>query len=158
MGHVVAMRLWMMLAIGAACLAIMPASSLAASGKVIKVLPQFLDAQGRHTLSPSLYERDAYQAHLRKHPELRSGLRFAIQWRAKGATNLKLRVELRGMRENKVQTRTLETPVERKAALEQWAMLVLSGDDYKQFGELSAWRATLWDGDQLLAEQKSFMW
>ena len=43
----------------------------ASTGRVFKVLPHFLDTNGVHTLSPSLYERDAYQAHLRQHPEKR---------------------------------------------------------------------------------------
>ena len=34
----------------------------------------------------------------------------------------------------------------------------LSGEEYQKLGELSAWRATLWEGDRLLAEQKSFLW
>ena len=51
--------------------------SEAASAKIIKVLPHLLDRDGRHTLSPSLYERDAYQAILRAHPIQRSALRFA---------------------------------------------------------------------------------
>src|SRR6266567_3807500 len=54
----------------------------AASGRIIKVLPHLLDRGGRHTLSPSLYERDAYQAFLRKNPGQCSGLRFDIQWKA----------------------------------------------------------------------------
>ena len=31
----------------------------AGSGKLLKVLPHFLDREGRHALSPSLFERDA---------------------------------------------------------------------------------------------------
>ena len=38
------------------------AGAAAATGSVIKVLPQFLDLKGRTALSPSLYDRDAYQA------------------------------------------------------------------------------------------------
>jgi hypothetical protein len=34
----------------------------------------------------------------------------------------------------------------------------VTGDEYKKLGELVAWRVTLWDGDKLLAEQKSFLW
>src|SRR5437899_2397501 len=34
----------------------------AATGRIIKVLPHLLDLQGHHALSPSLYDRDAYQA------------------------------------------------------------------------------------------------
>ena len=37
----------------------------AATGRVLKVLPFYLDAQGRDALSPSLFDRDAYQAQLR---------------------------------------------------------------------------------------------
>jgi hypothetical protein len=42
--------------------------------------------------------------------------------------------------------------------LRRWDSLVLGGADYKNFGELIAWRATLWRDDQLLSEQKSFLW
>ena len=68
----------------------------ASSGKVLKVLPHYLDLQGRHAVSPSLYERDAYQADLRRHPERISGLRFDIHWQASHATSapLRLRAEL----------------------------------------------------------------
>ena len=62
-----------------ACLLALEVSALAASGKIIKVLPFFLDLKGRHSLHPSLYERDAYQAYLRQHPELRSGLQIDVQ-------------------------------------------------------------------------------
>src|SRR5258705_13546151 len=56
----------------------------AATGRIIKVLPHFLDLKGRHSLSPSLYDRDAYQARLRDHREERSGMRFDIEWKSKG--------------------------------------------------------------------------
>ena len=52
----------------------------AATGRVLKVLPFFLDKKELHTLSPSLYERDAYQAQLRKHPELRTGLLYRVEY------------------------------------------------------------------------------
>ena len=42
-------------------------SAQAATGRVIKVLPQFLDLKGRNSLTPSLYERDVYQNVLRDH-------------------------------------------------------------------------------------------
>jgi len=133
----------------------------AATGRVIKVLPQFLDLKGQHTLSPSLYERDAYQAQLRTHPEQRSGLRFAVQWKTKHApaAQLKLRVELRGVPKGKLPRQlTLEQPVTRKGWFSQWSAIALTGADYRQFGEMTAWRVTLWDGDQLLSEQRSFLW
>lgn len=136
-------------------------SAAAAEGQILKVLPQFLDTQGRHTLSPSLYDRDAYQAELRRHPELRSGLRFAVQWKGRAPTGrpLKLRLELRGRAQGDLPRQTvLETNVVARSAWRRWAFLTLSGEAYKQFGELTAWRAQLLDGEALLSEQQSFLW
>ena len=57
----------------------LPFAAVADGARVVKVLPHFLDLQGRHTLSPSLFERDAYQALLRKNPGQRSAVRFDVQ-------------------------------------------------------------------------------
>jgi len=38
------------------------------------------------------------------------------------------------------------------------AYLPLDGADFKRIGEVTAWRATLWDGDKMIGEQKSFLW
>jgi len=134
----------------------------AAAGKVIKVLPQFLDLKGRHAISPSLYDRDAYQAYLRIHTNEVSGIRFAVQWKASGTgTNmLKIRVEVRGITHGDLPPKAvLEQEVKRGSRwFEHWASLPLTGDEFKKIGEVTAWRATLWDGDQLLSEQKSFLW
>src|SRR4051812_18089333 len=83
-------------------------SANAATGRVIKVLPQFLDLKGQHTLSPSLYDRDAYQLVLRNNPEQRSGMRFAVQWKAHDSSSapLKLRIELRGTATGNLPPRT----------------------------------------------------
>lgn len=135
-------------------------SARAASGKVIKVLPHLLDAQGRHTLSPSLYDRDAYQAELRKNPAKCSGVRFDIQWRARGAAKetAVLRVEMRGTAKGNIPSETkLETTVT-ITGTGHWAALKLDGEKYKNFGEVTAWRVTLWSGDELIGEQKSFLW
>ena len=135
-------------------------SAGAATGKVVKVLPHFLDLKGRHTLSPSLYDRDAYQAQLRLHPEQRSALRFDVQWRALAAKDkLKLKVELRGTAKGDLPRSTsLESEVNPSHKTSGWAALKLAGDDYKNFGEVTAWRVTLWAGEHLLGEQKSFLW
>ena len=132
----------------------------AASGRVLKVLPQFLDLKGRNSISPSLYDRDAYQAYLRQHPQERSARRFYVQWKGKATAGdtLKLRIELRGVTEgNFPRQKTLETNV-KSATWSRWTELTLAGDDYKTFGEVTAWRTTLWDGETLLDEQKSFLW
>ena len=131
-------------------------------GRVKKVLPQLLDLQGRHTLSPSLYDRDAYQAKLRRNPELCSGLRFYILWKAwvpKG-TQLKLRIEARGSAPGKLPfQKTVEHDFTMGSSkLARWTEITIDGDDFKKLGELTAWHVTLWEGDTLVAEQKSFLW
>jgi hypothetical protein len=129
-----------------------------ASAKIIKVLPHLLDREGRHSLSPSLYERDAYQAFLRKNSGLCSGLRFDIQWKAKrvAGTQLLLRVEIRGGKE--ARPVVLEQSARRDRSYSRWNSLRLDEDSYQKMGEVIAWRATLWEGDRLVAEQNSFLW
>jgi len=136
-------------------------STFAATGRVVKVLPHFLDLKGRHSLSPSLYDRDAYQLQLRQHPEQRSALRFDVLWRVRGATNgkLKLRAELRGKATGQLpKETTLEAELSSRGVSSKWSALKLEGEAYQNFGEVTAWRVTLWDGEQLIGEQKSFLW
>jgi len=136
-------------------------TSVAASGRVLKVLPHFLDLRGRHTLSPSLFDRDAYQAQLRQHPEQRSGVRFDVLWKGRSdpAKPLKLRIKLRGMaRGDLPRTRILERDVTSRSNASRWTGLPLVGDDYQQLGEITAWHVSLLDGDRVLSEQQSFLW
>lgn len=137
-----------------------PLAASAATGKVVKVLPHFLDLKGRHSLTPSLYDRDAYQAQLRRNPEQRSGLRFDVQWRAYDVQDkLKLKVELRGTAKGDFPgSTTLKSEIPPGHKNSRWTSLTLAGEDYKKFGEVTAWRVTLWDGEQLVGEQKSFLW
>jgi len=132
-----------------------------ATGGVVKVLPHFLDQQGRHALSPSLYDRDAYQAILRQHPEQRSGIRFDVEWKSKGPYfgKLNLVLELRGIAQGKLPKQlVLEKNVETSKWFRRWASFTLNGHEYSSFGEVTAWRVTLWEDDELLGEQKSFLW
>ena len=136
-------------------------SAQAATGRVIKVLPQFLDLKGRNSLSPSLYERDVYQAMLREHTNLCSGMRFNVQWKSKGqpAAPLKLRVEIRGVAHGDFPKQlALEKPVEPGGRFSHWTEVPMIGEEYRNFGQITAWRVTLWEGTQLLGEQKSFLW
>jgi hypothetical protein len=152
-------RLCLFITMGVFLALIAPAQG--ATGKVIKVLPQFLDLKGRHALSPSLFERDAYQAYLLAHPAEVSGLRFAIQWNATGPAygTLKLKVELRGTAKGDLPSQTvLEQTVKPGGWFSHWASLPLVGDKYAAFGKVTAWRVTLWEGDRLLSEQRSFLW
>ena len=139
-------------------IAALPPAVTAQSAKIVKVLPHYLDQKGRHTVSPSLYERDAYQAWLRKSPAERSGLRFDVQWKASGVNEVKLRVELRGTANKQPTAATVEKPFAARGRSSHWSALALTGADYQKFGELIAWRLTVWDGEKLLADQKSFLW
>lgn len=88
-------------------------------------------------------------------------MRFAIQWKTHGGvySPLKLRVEIRGSVKDGLPTRTvLETEVKPGGWFSHWTSLPLTGDAWVKSGEVTAWRATLWEGDQLLSEQKSFLW
>jgi hypothetical protein len=132
-----------------------------AEGKVYKVLPQFLDKEGRHALTPSLYDRDAYQAYLRKHPAEISGLRFTVQWKTRGPRwePLKLKVEMRGVSDGNVpKEAAVEMPVREHGWFSHWESVKVDKTQYQELGEVTAWRVTLWEGDQLLSEQKSFLW
>ncbi|MFO1477985.1 MAG: hypothetical protein U1F98_15220 [Verrucomicrobiota bacterium] len=145
----------------ALCAAFVAAPASAGTGKVIKVLPLLVDTNGLHSLSPSLFDRDAYQAYLRRHPDECAGTRFAIQWKTSGAIYgpLLLRVEIRGTAKGDLPTRTtLEEKLKPGGWFSHWAEINLSGDAYRKSGTVTAWRVTLWEGDELLGEQKSFLW
>jgi hypothetical protein len=147
--------------LSAACWLAAALCARAATGRVIKVLPQFLDLKGRNSLSPSLYERDAYQAFLRNHTNQCSGMQFKVQWKTKGepAAPLKVKLELRGVAHGDLPKQlTLEQPVEPVGWFSHWATVKLLGKQYHDFGKVTAWRVTLWEGTRLLGEQKSFLW
>lgn len=134
-------------------------SSIAADYKVIKVLPHLLDREGRHTDAPSLFARDAYQDWLRANPAEQSGIRYDIQWRARPPGSYTLKLELLGrVEQGRPNRKTIETPVERTSSRARWTALSLTGDEFKQFGAVVAWRASLWQGGQLVAKYQSFLW
>jgi len=135
------------------------------TGRIVKVLPFLLDQQGRNATSPSLFDRDAYQAFLRQHDTNVAAIRFDVLWKATKVLattapdqTLKIAVELRGIATNGVpRLCTLETNVV-PGTWRRWTALPLAGEDYKNFGQVVAWRVRLWNGGQLLSEQKSFLW
>ncbi len=136
-------------------------SAQAATGRVIKVLPQYLDLKGRNSLTPSLYERDVYQAMLLEHTNLCSGMQFCVHWKTKGqpAAPLKLRIELRGIAHGDFPRQlVLEKPVEPCGWLGHWTNVPLVREKYKTLGRVTAWRVTLWEGSRLLGQQQSFLW
>lgn len=137
-------------------------AALGATGSVRKVLPEYLDLKGRNSLSPSLYERDVYQVTLRDHPERRSGIRFYIEWRSPKPLwqPLLVRLELRGAaRGGLPQQLVLERSVANSGGpFSHWVEIALTGDPYKNFGSVTAWRVTLWEGQTLIGKEQSFLW
>ncbi len=132
----------------------------AVTGRIVKVLPLLLDQRGRDAISPSLFDRDAYQARLRERTNEVSAIRFDVLWKATKAPDekIKIAVELRGVGTNSVpKLKTLEANVV-PGTFRKWTEIPLAGDDYKSFGAVVAWRVTLWNGSQMLGEQKSFLW
>jgi len=136
------------------------ASFAAVTGKVVKVLPFYVDGQGRIAKSPSLFDRDAYQAYLRLHTNEIAGIRYDVLWKTgkSGDEKLKVRLELRGTLDGDLpKTKTLEAEIA-PGKSGGWTEIKLLGDDYKSFGPVVAWRTTLWSGADQVGEQKSFLW
>src|SRR5256714_13905343 len=133
-------------------------SAIAADARIVKVLPHFLDKAGRISLHPSLFERDGYQAHLKTHPELCSGMRFDVQWKAHKLQNGRLKLEVRGAKTPARQGESFERGMRGGGLFSRWTGVKVSGEDFKHLGSIIAWRITLWDGAQQLAEEKSFLW
>jgi hypothetical protein len=150
---------WFIVSLVAIFIAVAP-SRAADTAKVAKVLPQYLDLKGRTSISPSLYERDVYQAKLLQNPDMRSGLVFNVLWKSgKVEKPLKLRVEARGvLRGKSASTVTQEKAVTHAGTFGSWEKFTVTGDDFKNLETLTAWRATLWDGDTQLSEYKSHLW
>ena len=131
----------------------------AAEPRVIKVLTHLIDAQGRNALAPSLYERDAYQLHLRTHPELVAGMRFDVQFKAARKDGpLLVRIEARGSNSGLGKALTFEREVLPARLFSTWGRIELDRAATESLGRVVAWRATLWRDGQLLAEQQSFLW
>ena len=118
------------------------------------MLPHWLDLQGRHTLSPSLLERDAYQAKLRADRTLCSGIRFDVKWAKNTSGTVKLQLELRVTGEAKPIVRELAVKPSRRGG---WDAVTLDGDAFRAMGKIIAWQVLLLDGDIELAERRSFL-
>lgn len=130
----------------------------AAEARIVKVLPHFLDKNGKHTLYPSLFERDFYQAHLKTHPELCSGMRFDVQWKGRKLHEPKLKLEVRGANIPARQVETFSRDLKSGSPFSRWAGITVPVEDFNRLGSIVAWRVSLWDGEKQIAEQKSFLW
>jgi len=130
----------------------------ASEARVVKVLPHWVDHQGRHALSPSLYERDAYQAELRDHPDKRGGLQYEVLWKASGRVTgpLTLRLELRGGQSGVPEV--VEMSVKRGLFGRRWSRVIVPAEQVGRLGTVTAWKATLIEAGKPLAGSQSFLW
>lgn len=139
----------------------MPALAGVVNGVTIqKVLPHLLDKKGRHTLSPSLLERDAYQAKLRSESTLQGGLKFDIRLgRIPEGAGLVLHLETHGTAEGSQPSYIqFQRPISDKERFHRWFNITLSPEEYAKLGKLISWRVTLRQGETVVAEQRSFLW
>lgn len=134
-------------------------ASVPLSARILKVLPHLLDKEGRHTINPSHFDRDAYQFELRRNRSLCSGMRFDVLWKTRPArpAALTLKLELRGSKATAQNPVLITARAFARGGFSQWTRVPVTGADFEALGELLSWRATLWQEDRQLAEQKSFL-
>ncbi|MBQ7590807.1 MAG: hypothetical protein IJU47_09030 [Verrucomicrobia bacterium] len=132
----------------------------AGSVKIFKVLPHYLDKDGHNTLSPSLFERDRYQALLRLDQTKCSTIRFDVQWRntLKNFDDLSITVEMRGTKTNSPTISFSEKISSRKSIWSHWTKIRIPEESFRELEGLEAWRVLIKDGDEILKEERSFMW
>lgn len=141
-------------------LPLLAGSLCAGEPRISKVLPCLLDLQGRASLAPSLYERDAYQAFLRSSPDQIGGLRIDVHWKAPRPPSgtVLLRLELRGSNTSTNAPLVIERPVTPPRWGGSWTQLTLDAPARQQLGDLVAWKASLRRDDQEWTVVQSFLW
>jgi hypothetical protein len=129
------------------------------SVRVVKVLHHLVDAQGRIALAPSLFERDAYQVHLREFPKLVASSRFDIQYKARRKDGpVRLRLEIRGSKTGLGNSRAFEAEAMPDRWGSSWGRIALDKKTSDEVGTIVAWRCTLSRDGVQIAEQQSFLW
>jgi len=90
--------------------------------------------------------------------QMRQGHYYVISWSSKRAQpgNYIARFEYR-QRDSKEQVKRLEIPHNNVKGTVRSTFAVL-GEAYKKYGEVISWRFTIWDGDELVAQETSFIW
>jgi hypothetical protein len=72
---------------------------------------------------------------------------------------LELRVEVKFGSGNSIQTLKAKTSLRPKKLRKRgWTSVQLKKEEYDAAANLIAWRVTVWNGEQQIASQKSFLW
>ena len=95
---------------------------------IIKVLPHYLDNEVH-------------------------GVRYDVNWRGKGEVTLRLE-----LRSSTSKPMTMEQKVGPGLIRTQWTPILLDAKTYRSFGQPEAWRVSIWQGEEMLGEQLSFLW
>ena len=120
---------------------------------IVKVLPHYLDASGNHSDGPTLLHRDVYQRKLRTNPGLVHGVRYDVNWYARGEVTLRL--ELRGSNPEPMK---VEQKINQDLGRTRWTSILIDGKTYRSLEQPEAWRISIWRGEEMLDEQVSFLW
>jgi hypothetical protein len=149
-------RLCVMLVMTLFC--VLPAN--AGSVKIFKVLPHYLDKEGRHALSPSLFERDRYQALLKANPEKCSTVRFDVLWRntLSDIDDLNIVIEVRGSKQGENTFAVTEKLTPKKSIWSKWKKVNIPEETFLKIEGINAWRVIIRDGETNLQEYCSFLW
>jgi len=83
-----------------------------------------------------------------------------VQWKAKKVdwAKLRLRAEMRCLLGDDLHTVTMEEPAVKNGHFSSWSEFRIEGADYKTFGQIVAWRVTLFEGDHQINQLESFLW
>lgn len=141
-------------------LLVLPTESALAEGKIYKVLPHLLDLKGKHTSSPSLFERDAYQEFLKENPSLISGIGFDIHWKCPSGheRDLNIVMEIRGSKNYQASPTRKIIKAKAKKYFKTWSRITLSNKEMESIGKIVAWKVSLMEGNETLTEHFSFLW
>lgn len=136
------------------------ASGVRAEGTVHKVLVHYLDLDGHHRKSPSLFERDVYQEFLRTHPEQVSAIAFDVLWKVPQShkRDLSVRLEIRGSENYQTAPMSMVVPVNGRKYFKTWSRVTLNREEIDSIGKIVAWKVTVEEDGKALSSHHSFLW
>ena len=128
---------------------------------VLKVNRNLLDNLGYETFAVGDLKKEAdYQYMLRHSPLKQKGVRFHIKWKAPRRSGaIRLVLDVQGL--NAANLTTRDTVTQNYPDMDgwaEWSTIDITGKQFKQIGEIMAWRVTICSGDRVMAELPSANW